>query len=75
MLDIDLPERQRRNIGKRIRKTRERERITQRTLAERIGVGVDRVSLAENGKLRISQEELNAICRALNCQMEDLLTL
>lgn len=65
---------QRRLLAKRIRNARERLRLTQQELADRIGVtAVQTVSDIENGKRAVKALELMRIAEALHLSLVDLL--
>jgi transcriptional regulator with XRE-family HTH domain len=60
-------------IGTRIRKFREEKNITQKLLADKIGVSSSRVSNWEQGVNRPDVDLLADICRALNVSPSELL--
>lgn len=60
-------------IGKRIRKYREARQLTQKQLAERIGVSNTRVSNWEQGLNRPDADILATLCRVLNVSPSELL--
>lgn len=62
-------------IGARIRKFREANKITQKELAERIGVSGSRVSNWEQGLYRPDVDILANICTALNVSPSELLNI
>ena len=59
-------------IGERLRKVREARGLTQRGLAERMGVEPETISRAETGALSLSLTNLAAMARVLGMQMHDL---
>ena len=60
-------------IGSRIRKYRENKNITQKELAQLIGVSSSRVSNWEQGLYRPDVDILSNICTALNVSPSELL--
>lgn len=60
-------------IGSRIRKYREQAGLSQKELAQRIGVSNSRVSNWEQGVNRPDADILGNICRALNVSPSELL--
>ena len=60
-------------IGQRIRKHRERSRLSQEQLAERIDVSSQTISTAETGKKRLRVENIIKICEALEISPDYLL--
>ncbi|HBG75473.1 MAG TPA: hypothetical protein DDW86_00755 [Clostridiales bacterium] len=61
------------NIGPRLRKYREAQNLSQKELAERIGVSNSRVSNWEKGINRPDVDILADICNALNVSPSELL--
>ncbi len=57
-------------IGQRIRKHRERSRLSQEQLAERIDVSSQTISTAETGKKRLRVENIIKICRIVFLTIE-----
>ena len=62
-------------IGLRIRKFREEKNISQKELAQRIGVSNSRVSNWEQGINRPDVDFLASICKALNVSPSELLDI
>ena len=60
-------------IGQRIRKHRERSRLSQEQLAERIDVSSQTISTAETGKKRLRVENIIKICEVLEISPDYLL--
>ena len=60
-------------IGQRIRKHRERSRLSQEQLAERADVSSQTISTAETGKKRLRVENIIKICEALEISPDYLL--
>ncbi|MEM3541482.1 MAG: DUF4065 domain-containing protein [Candidatus Bilamarchaeaceae archaeon] len=63
------------SIGKRIKTLRVRSGITQKHLGDILNVSRSEVSLIENGKVRLTIDEIQKIAKALNCSLEYLLGL
>lgn len=57
----------------RLREIRKEQRITQKELAEKIGVKQDIVSRYESGERRLSLETAIKIAHALGCTVEELM--
>lgn len=60
-------------IGQRIRKHRERSRLSQEQLAERADVSSQTISTAETGKKRLRVENIIKICEVLEISPDYLL--
>ena len=60
-------------IGQRIRKHREKSRLSQEQLAERADVSSQTISTAETGKKRLRVENIIKICEALDISPDYLL--
>ena len=60
-------------IGQRIRKPRERSRLSQEQLAERADVSSQTISTAETGKKRLRVENIIKICEVLEISPDYLL--
>ncbi len=60
-------------IGKRIRQYREARKLTQKELAERLGISNTRVSNWEQGLNRPDADILAALCRVLHISPSELL--
>ena len=60
-------------IGQRIRKHRERSRLSQEQLAERADLSSQTISTAETGKKRLRVENIIKICEALEISPDYLL--
>jgi len=60
-------------LGRRIREQRERNGLTQHTLAAKLGISYQLVQHYEHGE-KLSLDRLIEIARALDCEMEWLLT-
>lgn len=61
-------------IGRQIREHRQRARVTQLALAERVGLSLDHVSLVERGRRAPSLDALERFARALGADPADLLS-
>ncbi len=61
------------NIGKRIQKTRMQNKITQKQMAEYLGISMHYISKLENGKTNIELEKFMKICDFLNISIYDVL--
>lgn len=61
-------------IGAHIRKTRDRQGITQEYLAERVNVSIPHISRIENGSAKPSLQVLVDICNALNITIDDAMS-
>lgn len=59
-------------IGERLRKVREARGLTQRALAERMGVEPETISRAETGALSLTLTNLAAMARVLALPMREL---
>ncbi len=62
-------------IGKRIRHYREARKLTQKQLAEQLGISNTRVSNWEQGLNRPDADILAALCRTLNVSPSELLNV
>lgn len=60
-------------LGLNVRRLRHGMRLTQGELAARIGCGNRLISAIERGQRDISVEMLFALCRALECPVQELL--
>lgn len=60
-------------IGKRIRQYREAQKLTQKQLAEQLGVSNTRISNWEQGLNRPDADILATLCRVLNVSPSELL--
>lgn len=63
------------DLGNNIRAERNRKKLSQSTLAERVGVAVPHISKIENGQTDIKFTTLIAILKALNIPFEKLYEL
>ena len=54
------------SLGRALRELRERKQLTQRELAEQLGLTVNYLSLVENGKRGVSIQTLNEFANALD---------
>lgn len=61
------------SLGKRIRKSRLSKHMTQRELAEKIGVSLSYIGLIENGQRILSTTTLVKISIAFDCMTDELL--
>ena len=59
-------------VGKNVKRYRLLRKMTQRGLADKIGVGFQQVNKYETGVVRLSSSRLAKICKALSCRIEDL---
>ena len=62
------------SLGNAIRANRQREDISQETLAERAGVTRRFIQELENGRSNISMQTLYALSQALNTSLTDICT-
>ena len=62
-------------LGKVIRKLRKQKGMSLRGLAELVGVSYVNISYIENGRIETSQEVLKKISKALNYDLDKLLSL
>ena len=60
-------------IGQRIKRERLNRAMTQRDLAERLGVGAPHISKVEAGRESPSDDLLQNIAEVLNCDFDELL--
>lgn len=60
-------------IGQRIKRERFDHSMTQRSLAEKVGVGTPHISKIEAGRESPSDELLRRIAQALSCDYDELL--
>ena len=60
-------------VGQRIRRERLKRTMTQRDLAEEVGVGAPHISKIEAGRESPSDELLRSIADALDCDFDELL--
>lgn len=60
------------DLGKRIRRKRSENHISQATLAEMIQVSVQHMSNVENAKTKVSLETVIEIANALDCSLDEL---
>ena len=61
------------SIGQRIKRERLSLSMTQRVLAERVGVGTPHISKIEAGRENPSDELLRNISEVFNCEFDELL--
>lgn len=61
------------NIGKRMQETRIQNKITQKQMAEDLGISIKDISRLENGKIDIELEKFITICDFLNISIYDVL--
>ena len=61
------------SIGQRIKRERLHLSMTQRVLAERVGVGTPHISKIEAGRENPSDELLRNISEVFNCEFDELL--
>ena len=61
------------SIGQRIKRERLSLSMTQRVLAERVGVGTPHISKIEAGRENPSDELLRKISEVFNCEFDELL--
>ena len=61
------------SIGQRIKRERLSLSMTQRVLAERVGVGTPHISKIEAGRENPSDELLRNIAEVFNCEFDELL--
>ncbi len=61
------------NIGKRIRKTRIQNKISQKYMAEHLGISIQYIRKLENGEVNIELEQFLKICNFLNISIQDVL--
>lgn len=60
-------------LGERVRKRRERGRMSQARLAEEAKVSTQHISNIENAKTKVSLEKLVDIANVLDCSVDELL--
>lgn len=61
------------NIGKRIQVTRTENKISQKQMAEYLGISINYVSRLENGKTNVELKKFIKICDFLNISIYDVL--
>ena len=61
-------------IGRRIRQTRTKRRVTQEDLAKRLGLSCQQLQKYESGSNRISVSRLVQVAQSLNADVTELLT-
>ena len=61
------------NIGKRIQATRIENKISQKQMAEYLGISINYISHLENGKVNIELQNFVKICDFLNISIYDVL--
>lgn len=61
------------NVGKRIQKTRIEKKISQREMADFLGISLNYISKLENGKTKIDLKIFIKICNFLNISIYDVL--
>lgn len=61
------------NVAQRILHYRQRANLTQEQLAEKVGLARPSITAIEQGKRKVSVEELVKFSTALNCSLPDLL--
>lgn len=61
------------NIGKRIQETRIQNKITQKQMAEDLGISIKDISRLENGKIDIELKKFITICDFFNISIYDVL--
>lgn len=60
-------------VGRRIRKLRKAQRLTQIELADMAGISSNTLSLIERGKQNISEPTVKKLTKALNVKSSDIL--
>ena len=65
---------EKKKVGKKLKEIREHLKITQGELANRIDIGRDAIIRIEKGSRKLTIEELEKICQALNIDISDLIT-
>ena len=60
-------------IGKRVELLRRLRGLSQKELGMAIGLSQTRVSALESGQRKVSSVEVERLCRALNCRLDDLI--
>ena len=60
-------------IGSRLKQQRERQQLTQETVAEKADITTVYLSKTENGKVRPTLDTLSIICSVLNCDLGRIL--
>jgi transcriptional regulator with XRE-family HTH domain len=60
-------------IGKRVRKFRKAQHLTQIELANKSGVSSNTIALIEQGKQRISEPTVEKLTKPLNVKSQDIL--
>ncbi|MFR2886622.1 MAG: helix-turn-helix domain-containing protein [Clostridium butyricum] len=62
------------NIGENIKRLREQQGLTQKQLAEKVGISVSNITKYEKGQLEPSIERLTSLSKTLNTSVSDILT-
>jgi len=62
------------NLYKKIQDFRQKAGITQEELADRVGLSRGAITLIEQGKRKVTVEELLNFCEAFNCSYSDFLS-
>lgn len=60
-------------LSKKIQDLRKKSGFSQEELAEKVGLSRPTVTLIEQGKRKLSAEDIMIFCKALSCKYEDLL--
>lgn len=60
-------------ISKNVQILRHKLRLTQKQLAEKVGLSRPTITLIEQGKRKLSVEDMTKFCKVLECKYEDLL--
>ena len=61
------------NIGKRMQETRIQNKVTQKQMAEDLGISIKDISRLENGKIDIELKKFITICDFFNISIYDVL--
>ncbi|NAS19600.1 helix-turn-helix domain-containing protein [Clostridium butyricum] len=62
------------NIGEKLKRLREQQGLTQKQLAEKVGISVSNITKYEKGQLEPSIERLISLSEALNTSISNILT-
>ncbi len=68
-MDIDFS-----NIGRRIQNTRIEQNMTQKQMADFLGISMSYISRLENGRIGVEIENFVKICDCLNISLYDVLS-
>jgi transcriptional regulator with XRE-family HTH domain len=63
----------RKNLGEKIRKVREKARLTQAEVADKAGINVSYYAQIERGEVNLSIDKLQSIAKVLNIKSLDIM--